>query len=136
MRVLDEESPEKEVETMSDVQGLIQTGEQQTQVTKGEHDSSWNGSDNREIEMSAKSHASAFGKVPWVKKKSELDEDASKKNNDIGNMRDESSQEVAPSSAAPLHHLTRHWIPPEERGRRAIHILGAEDMKSAESAIR
>lgn len=35
-----------------------------------------------------------------------------------------------------VHHLTRHWLPPDERGSRAIHILGAASTKDAESIIR
>lgn len=35
-----------------------------------------------------------------------------------------------------LHHLTRHWLAPDERGERAIEILGASDMKAAEALIR
>ena len=35
-----------------------------------------------------------------------------------------------------LHHLTRHWLAPDERGARAIEILGASDMKTAEALIR
>lgn len=35
-----------------------------------------------------------------------------------------------------IHHLTRHWLPPDERGTRAIHILGAASTKDAESIIR
>eukprot|EP00890_Picochlorum_soloecismus_P002701 jgi/Picsp_1/3431/NSC_06269-R1_hypothetical protein CHLNCDRAFT_143475 [Chlorella variabilis] len=35
-----------------------------------------------------------------------------------------------------LHHLTRHWLAPDERGGRAIEILGASDMKTAEALIR
>jgi len=35
-----------------------------------------------------------------------------------------------------LHHLTRHWIAPDNRGERAISRLGAADMKAAEHMVR
>jgi len=35
-----------------------------------------------------------------------------------------------------LHHLTRHWLAPDERGERAIELLGASDVKNAEALIR
>jgi hypothetical protein len=35
-----------------------------------------------------------------------------------------------------LHHLTRHWLPPEDRGTSAIEHMGASSVKEAEQKIR
>jgi hypothetical protein len=35
-----------------------------------------------------------------------------------------------------LHHLTRHWLPPEDRGNSAIEHMGASSVKEAEQKIR
>lgn len=48
----------------------------------------------------------------------------------------EDPAKIRPTDGQNIHHLTRHWLPPDERGTRAIHILGAASTKDAESIIR
>ena len=70
-------------------------------------------------------------------------EDATLMNNSDGrrmqasvDLQDNNKTEAQFDDVSTLHHLTRHWLPPEERGQKAIAMLGAGDVKSAESAIR
>lgn len=46
--------------------------------------------------------------------------------------KEEHEQELRPK----LHHLTRHWLAPEDRGTSAIDHLGASSIKGAEQKIR
>ena len=42
-----------------------------------------------------------------------------------------------PSLPTGLHHLTRHWLPEDERGEAAVlNRLGAPDVRAAEAMIK